>query len=66
MITFDSQEDFEKAVMDILYNRLEVKITVDTVRSSDYYSIDMVPKVEVTLVDSLDGEIISSAEDMAL
>lgn len=65
MITFESQEKFEEAVMDVLHSRLDIKIEVSTEMSRDYYSLERVPKVEVSLVDSETHETVCSAEDMA-
>ncbi|MGZ8887930.1 MAG: hypothetical protein ACXW1D_00060 [Halobacteriota archaeon] len=64
MITFETQKDFEDAVMDVLHQRLGLSISVCMEESDDYYSMENVPKVEVSLFD-LAGAQIVSAEDKA-
>lgn len=63
MITFETLEDFENAVMEVLRDRLEVGVSV----SEGYYdySETKVTKVEVTLRDSENYSPISTAKDNA-
>lgn len=66
MITFDSQSDFESAVMEVLRKRLDIKLTVNQVSDGDFYNPKLVPEVEIELVDSaLDIEPICQAEARA-
>lgn len=64
-ITFETQKDFEDAVMAVLYERLNISVSVSLEISDDYYSRERVPKVEVTLVDTDDHQCIASAEGKA-
>ena len=63
-IVFNSQIDFERAVMEVLKERLSIHVTVSKVKSIDYYSDVKDTKVKVSLAGEYEGEI-SSAEDHA-
>lgn len=65
MITFESQEAFEDAVMDALRQRLKVELRVDQVSDCDYYNPSKIPEVEIKLTDTLDIEPICQAEARA-
>ena len=64
MITFATQEDFEKAVMQVLLERLKVGVTVSK-ESASYYGDDQSTKVKVTLFDAASGDDIDSSFDYA-
>lgn len=66
MITFDSQSDFESAVMEVLRKRLDVELRVDQVINGEYYNPSRVPEVEIKLIDTaLNVEPICQAEARA-
>lgn len=64
MITFETQEDFEDAVMNVLKQRLSIETMVRMERVDDYYSQIEVPVVTVSIHDS-DGSLITTHNDKA-
>lgn len=64
MITFNTQEDFDKEVMRVISEKLNISVNVIKVRSQDYYSREMETEVTVSLEDE-NYNVISTSEGQA-
>ena len=51
MITFETQEAFEKAVLDCISNKMNLLVSVSGARSRDSFSSVFLTDVGVTLTD---------------
>lgn len=60
IITFNTQEDFENAVMDVLKKRLWLQVTCSN--ETDYYGGNY-GKVDVELIDSDDNVVFTGSRD---
>lgn len=62
-ITFETQEEFEDAVMDVLSSRLGLRLTVNKVSDGDYYRPGTNTRVEVALDDVKRWPIVSAKDE---
>jgi len=60
-IVFESQVDFERAVMKVLHERMSVHVTVSK-GFLDMYADTENTKVQITLTDEYGGEIDSDSD----